>query len=104
MILSLFCIQLFKKGLKQKETFRHRQGLRIGCFLMLGDQALWCVLCLYRGTPFIPFLPTQALILGVLAWFSYICYHWEVELQLKKKSFGSKLGSPTLRAYKTSDS
>mmetsp|Transcript_6142 Transcript_6142/g.9870 ORF Transcript_6142/g.9870 Transcript_6142/m.9870 type:complete len:80 (-) Transcript_6142:288-527(-) len=57
-ILSMFCVQLFTKGIKNKTIFRHRQGLRIGCSLMLADQALWCVLCMWRGRSITTFLPT----------------------------------------------
>ena len=78
-LLSVACISLFVAGLKNPDIYSRRQGLKLGCFLMILDQLVTGWGWIIEHSQIIPIIFICSLQISVITWFAIICYKWEID-------------------------
>ena len=78
-LLSVGCIFFFVCGLKNPDIYSRRQGLKIGCFLMILDQLVIGWGWIIEHSQMAPIVFVCTLQISGITWFAIICYKWEID-------------------------
>ena len=75
-ILNMFAIILFIRGLSNPEVYKRRAEPRIGCFFMQIDAILISSCMILEFYDIWIIIPLSYACLSVYTWFAIICYKW----------------------------
>ena len=70
---------LFIRGLKNPQIYSNRQGLKIGCLLLMIDNILISSELVLKRQNLIYTIFISSFDLAMLVWFAIICYKWEID-------------------------